>query len=99
MVSKRNGGSIATIGATGLCWYSAEYDGGGTDFLNIQFFKEYKNNNVIIGQIWKNSIIEFLDEYPIDWETPSGRNDSLDAKTVQEWTLIGDPSLIIGGIE
>ena len=40
MVSKRNGGTIATIGATGLCWYSAEYDGGGTDFLNIQFFKE-----------------------------------------------------------
>ena len=97
MVSKKNGGSIATIGATGLCWYSAEYDGGGTDFLNIQFFKEYKNNTKIIGHIWKNSITEFLHEYPIDWDTPSGGNHSLNAKTVQEWTLIGDPSLIIGG--
>jgi len=97
MVSKKNGGTIATIGTTGLCWYSAEYDGGGTDFLNIQFFKEYKNDTVIIGQIWKNAITKFLEVYPINWKTPAGGNHSLDAKTVQEWTLIGDPSLIIGG--
>ncbi len=96
MVCKKNGGTIATIGATGLCWYSAEYNGGGSDFLNIQFFKEYKNN-IIIGQIWKNAITKFLEEFPINWETPSGGNHSLNAKTVQEWTLIGDPSLTIGG--
>lgn len=97
LTSKINGGAIATIGTTGLCWYSCEFDGGGTDWLNIQFFREYQKNERIIGKIWKNALIEYLDTYPIDWETPSGGNFSLRAKTIQQWTLLGDPSLQIGG--
>ena len=98
-VSRPYGGSIATIGSTGLCWYGVEYGGGGSDWLNIQFFKEYANYNFILGQIWKNALTLFLETFPIDWNTPSGGVSSIDAKTVQEWTLLGDPSLKIGGYE
>jgi hypothetical protein len=97
LVSKPYGGSIATIGATGLSWYGVEYGGGGTDWLNVQFFKEYANDTVILGQIWKNAITNYIDTFPIDWETEFGGVSSIDAKTVQEWTLLGDPSLTIGG--
>jgi len=97
LVSKPYGGSIATLGSTGLSWYSAEYDGEGLNWLNVQFFKEYANDTVILGQIWKNALNLYLDNFPIDWETPSGGFNSINAKTVQEWTLLGDPSLKIGG--
>jgi hypothetical protein len=97
LVSKPNGGSIATIGATGLSWYGIEFGGGGTDWLNVQLFKEFSNDEKILGQIWKNAITKYLDEFPIDWKTPSGEISSIDAKSVQEWTLLGDPSLTIGG--
>ena len=71
--------------------------GGGVDWLNVQLFKEYSSDVKILGQIWKNAITKYLDEFPIDWETPSGEVSSIDAKSVQEWTLLGDPSLKIGG--
>jgi len=96
LVSKPNSGSIATIGATGLAWYSAEYDGEGTNWLNVQFFKEYSNGTRLLGQIWKDSITKYLDNFTIDWNTPFGSFNSINAKTVQEWTLLGDPSLTIG---
>jgi hypothetical protein len=97
LTSKKLGGSIATIGPSGLCWYSAEYEGGGTNFLSLQFFKEYANGTEILGKLWKNAITLFLTNFEINWETPAGGTSSLDAKTVQEWVLLGDPSLKIGG--
>lgn len=97
LTSKLNGGAIATLGTTGLCWYSCEFDGGGTDWLNIQFFKEYQNGEKTIGKIWRNALTKYIAAFPVEWETPSGGDFSLRAKTVQEWTLLGDPSLTIGG--
>ena len=91
------GGSIATIGNTGLSWQGLEYGGGGNNWINLQFFKEYNNGNKILGDVWKNSICAYLDSFPIDWNAPNGEISSLDAKTVQEWLLIGDPTLRIGG--
>lgn len=97
LVKNNKGGSIATIGSTGLSWYSAEYNGAGTDWVNAQFFKEYKSGVQNLGQIWENSISKFVDENPINWETSSGDADSIDVKTIQQWVLLGDPSLMIGG--
>ena len=98
ITSKPFGGAIATIGNTGLGWHGLEYGSqGGNNWLNIQFFREYANGTQIIGQIWKNAINQYLKEFPIDWSTPAGETSSLDAKTVQEWVLLGDPSLKIGG--
>ena len=66
LTSKPNGGAIATIETTSFCWYSCEFDGGGTDWLNIQFFREYQNDERIIVKIWKNSLTEYLDTFQID---------------------------------
>jgi len=93
LTSSPHGGAVATIGCTGLGWQGIEFGGGGANWLNIQFFKEYSNGTTTLGTIWKNTITKYLQNFPIDWETPSGKLSSLDAKTVQEWTLIGDPSL------
>jgi len=90
-------GSIATIGSTGLCWYSAEYDGAGSNYLSTRFFKEYANGEKILGKIWYKCINSFLENNPIDWDEPSGSGSCIDSKTVQEWVLLGDPSLTIGG--
>ena len=97
LVSSQRGGSIATIGSTGLCWWSIEYGGGGIEWLNINFFKEYNNGKGLLGQIWKDTLTGFIESHPIDWGTPAGNVSSIDAKTVQEWVLLGDPSLKIGG--
>ena len=97
LVKNNKGGSIATIGSTGLSWYNAEYNSAGTDWVNVQFFKEYSNGVRNIGELWKNSISKFVDENPIKWDTLSGSADSIDAKTIQQWVLLGDPSLMIGG--
>ncbi len=97
IVSKPFGGAIATLGYTGLSWLGCEIGHGGTNWLELQFFREYVNGTEIIGQIWKNAINQYLKEFPIDWSSPAGGTSSLDAKTVQEWVLLGDPSLKIGG--
>ena len=97
MVREPFGGTIATIGCTGLGWQGVEYGGGGCDWLETQFFREYKTGTETIGQIWKNTLTKYLGNFTIDWETPAGGISSLDAKTVQEWILLGDPSLVIGG--
>jgi hypothetical protein len=91
------GGAIATIGITGLGYNGIEYGSGGNNWINLQFFKEYVNGSIFLGDVWKNSICTYLKSFPIDWNTPNGCTSSLDAKTVQEWVLIGDPSLKIGG--
>jgi hypothetical protein len=97
LVTVPYGGAIATIGSTGLCWYSAEYDGAGSNWLTLQFFKEYAKGERVLGDIWMKCLNGFLYENPINWNTPSGGGSCIDAKTVQEWTLLGDPSLTIGG--
>ena len=97
LTNKPFGGAIATIGCTGLSWLGVEYGGGGNDWINLQFFKEYENGSGILGDVWKNAVCAYVDSFPINWNTPNGNASSLDAKTVQEWVLLGDPSLKIGG--
>ena len=47
--------------------------------------------------ITRNAISGYLDRYPIDWDTPAAWDFAIDAKTVQQWVILGDPSLRIGG--
>jgi len=97
------GGSIASIGTTGL-GYSKEDKASGegcSDFLNQQIFYEYANasSTDILGELWAKSLSNYLDEYPIDWNAPAFNVSAIDAKTVQQWVLFGDPSLKIGGYD
>jgi len=94
------GGSIATIGCTGLGMSKEDKESfsGAGDYLEPTFFKEYGvNGTMILGKVWGNAISDYLNHYPIDWNTPAAKDSAIDAKTVQQWALFGDPSLMIGG--
>jgi hypothetical protein len=94
------GGAIATLGCTGLGMSKEDkqsFSGAG-DYLEPTFFHEYGvNGTTILGKVWGNTISDYLNHYPIDWQTPATKDSAIDAKTVQQWALFGDPSLKIGG--
>jgi hypothetical protein len=100
LMSVKNGGSIATMAYTGLDWFAeGDYNNDSipdcTQFLsgytNTQFFKNYGVNNMtILGQAHTQALIDYLNAFPPMAE-------KLDCKNVQEFVLLGDPSLQIGG--
>lgn len=100
LVRMPRGGSIATLGYTGL-GYGAVGDGnddgipdtiqylGG--FIEGRFFKAYGEDGVdMLGAAWAQSITEYNINFP-------PMEDRTDTKTIEEWCLLGDPSLKIGG--
>ena len=99
------GGSIATIGNTGLGYGTVgnygDLNGDGVDepdcvealsgYIESLFFREYGQNNVhILGEVWGGAVTSYLNTFP-------GMDDQTDCKTVEEWVLLGDPTLMIGG--
>ncbi|MEM0466767.1 MAG: C25 family cysteine peptidase [Candidatus Thermoplasmatota archaeon] len=100
LTRKIGGGSIATIGCTGLGMSKEDKESfsGAGDYLQPTFFYEYNHSTThILGDIWATTIANYLDHYPINWNTPAAWDFAIDAKTVQQWALLGDPSLRIGG--
>ena len=98
-------GAIATLGNTGLGYEAGgevgDLDGDGVNepdcveslcgYLETQFFKGYNLNHIdILGKAWGYAIAEYLRIYP-------GMEQWMDAKTLEQWVLFGDPSLKIGG--
>jgi hypothetical protein len=102
LTRKIGGGAIAVIGNTGL-GYGPEYRQdssiwAGEDWLEVHFFEEYGLNGTnILGEIWGKTIAAYLYHFPISWDEKAFNDTALDAKTVQQWILIGDPSLKISG--
>jgi hypothetical protein len=99
------GGAIATIGTTGLGYEAGgevgDLNGDGMNepdcvealsgYLESQFFKAYgTDHTTILGNVWCAAINSYLDIYP-------GMQNRSDAKTIEQWVLLGDPSLQIGG--
>jgi hypothetical protein len=94
------GGCIAIMGYTGLDWFAiGDYDHDDipdciqyySGYANTHFFKNYGINNItILGNAHTQTLIDYLTDFP-------PMNQLLDCKTVQEFALIGDPSLQIGG--
>jgi len=100
LTRKIGGGSIATIGYSGLGLTKEDKSTheGASDYLDSQFFYEYGINQTdILGEVWGKAISNYIDKYPINWNTNSSWDYAYDAKTVQQWVLLGDPSLKIGG--
>jgi hypothetical protein len=99
---KKNGGSIATIGATAFSYESPDINTGvgGIEWLDMNFFGEYGINNTrILGEVWGNTITNYLQNFSINWNDNSENGAALMAKNVEQWLLIGDPSLMIGGYD
>ncbi len=100
LTRKAGGGSIATIGCTGLGYIKEDkqsFEGGGNE-LEVEFFKQHGTEKVkVLGDAWENAISWYIDTYPVDWNTQSVSDSWIDAQVVESWVLFGDPSLRIGG--
>jgi hypothetical protein len=92
MASQSRGGAIAVIANTGLGYgepgeHTLTERGRHLEWL---FFKAYHDGEVNLGATHGTDLIYYMNEHP-----PMA--DQTDCKIVQEWALLGDPSLLIGG--
>jgi len=98
LVRQKNGGSIATIGNTGLGWgVGGEGCIEGEDgFITSHFFEVYNTtvqtdpDNCTLGFVHLQTISLYVQLF-------EPNSDEIDRKTVEQWALLGDPSLKIGG--
>jgi len=106
LVSLTKGGTIASLGNTGLGYGAVgdhgDQDGDGIDLPDtleavggyqiVNFYKTMDEGKEYLGECWGGSINKYLDTYP-------GMDDQTDCKTVEQWPILGDPSLYIGGYQ
>ena len=88
-IAQPTGGAIATIGSTRVAFTGVDENGPhwGSGFLAYHFFSSYMNSSdKILGNIFANAQECYL-------------NSEWDRWTIQEFILLGDPSLKIGGYE
>ncbi len=83
---KENGGSIATIGATRVAYTHVDSSGvhAGAGYLDVQFFKAY-HEGVTVGEMLTQAQNNYIDDIGKDYFT------------IEEYLLLGDPSLMVGG--
>ncbi|MCD6513090.1 MAG: hypothetical protein J7K61_05770, partial [Thermoplasmata archaeon] len=92
LVSASNRGGIASMAATALSW---EYVGSGctyglSGYLDVKFCR-YFDKGTKAGDVLEKAITDYIRYQPMDSATHY--------KVVEEWTLFGDPTLVIGGYE
>jgi hypothetical protein len=87
MVRRPNGGAIATIGSTRTAYTHVNSQGvhGGAGYLNVAFFSHYEDG-VRVGEMLSGAQIDYLNGVGLDYFT------------LEEFLLLGDPSLRVGGI-
>jgi hypothetical protein len=104
LTRKIGGGAIATLGHTGLSYEiigeTGDLDGDGENlpdcletvcgYQNRQFYKTIGEGVDILGEVWGGTINKYLTTFP-------AMDSQIDAKTISQWVLLGDPSLKIGG--
>lgn len=92
LCSVENKGCIAITGNTGLGYgiLGEECLSGKSNFMELKFFQSYSEGIDNLGEVHSNQIIKYMNEYP-------PMDDKIDCKLAQERTLLGDPSLKIGG--
>ena len=85
-VKKENGGAIATIGSTRTAYTWVDKDGvyAGAGYLDVHFFKAYEEG-VTAGEMLTRAQNDYIN------------NVFRDYFTIEEFILLGDPSLAVGG--
>ena len=85
-VKKSTGGAIAAIGATRVAFTHVDFSGvhGGAGYLNLHFFSNYEEG-ITLGEMLTKSQNDYLNYV------------GLDCITLEEFIIIGDPSLKVGG--
>ena len=102
LVSKKDGGAIAVLTNTNICFAAigdsnsngipddVEMYGGQ---LAVEVFKLYAEEKIdILGQIYSKTVEDYVSSHSV-------KTNKIHCKSVQEWILIGDPSLNIGGYD
>ncbi len=110
MVQLPETGSIATIGNTGLGWgWEGEFCtiGAGDGWISSEFFKQYGDHHGeedydILGNVYLQTQTNYVNTFkdftlPECWWFPDTGWDAIDAQAIEQWVLLGDPSLKIGG--
>lgn len=79
------GGAIATVGATRVAYTGVDEDGPhwGASYLAYKFFSAYRETHVL-GEVFAKAQMEYVSSM---WDT----------WTIEEFILLGDPTLKIGG--
>ena len=93
LTSKENGGAIATMGNTGLGMglEGFDYPNGLDGWLLPRFFYNYGQlSRHHVGEAHSAAIADYVNEFDINV-------DDKDRQMVEQWILLGDPSLMIGG--
>jgi len=80
------GGAVASIGSTRTAYTHVDKDGvySGAGYLNVHFFKSY-HEGVTLGGMMNQALIDYIN------------NVGRDYFTLEEFILLGDPSLRVGG--
>ena len=99
-MKQENGGAVACIANTNpsylipstLCTETV------IGHLTMTFYKAYSKGMDILGDIWQETIVQYMnnetawDLTPINWKIYN-----VSVMTLEVWTLFGDPTLKIGG--
>jgi len=95
LTSKERGGAIATMGNSGLGMGlpGFEYPNGLDGWLLPRFFYNYGQlGKEHVGEAHSAAIADYVIQFDIN-------NNDADRQMVEQWVLLGDPSLMIGGYE
>jgi hypothetical protein len=101
---KIGGGTLSMQGNTGLGYGAVgehgDLDGDGIleediaekfgGFFFLMFYEAFDEGATMLGDLWFGAITKYANTHP-------GMDYKIDAKTLQQQALIGDPSLLIGG--
>jgi len=100
LMHKQGGGAIAVLSNANLCYGSfgdADQNGIPDDaenfggFLAVEFMRIYgEEQQDILGDIFLKTQQTYVDAFPV-------HTDKYQCKSIQDWILIGDPTLKIGG--
>jgi hypothetical protein len=93
-ISVPYGGAITVIGNTGLgLGYPGEYATTGlSGWIEPRFFHAIGiQGKITVGEAHCQAITDYIDEFV------NINRDYADRKTIEQWVLLGDPSLKIGG--
>ena len=86
-------GAIATIGNTGLGYGTLGRDctiGGLDGGISLEFFRQYgEQGHHILGEAYGQTLTYYASTFDME------EDDHI--KSLQQWVLLGDPSLMIGG--
>ena len=95
LIRNPHGGAIASMGNTGLGYGmpgKVLTIGGGDGWITTEFFKQYgTEHHEILGDAYAQAIVSYIHTFDMT-DLESGH-----PKTVEQWVLLGDPSLMIGG--